>query len=652
LILIEKINGEVNFYLSNLATILLDLPRPLKRIIVFLVDASLCIATVWIAFYLRLGEWIPLSGNQQYQTFWPLIFSCLIALPIFLFFGLYRAIFRYTGRLALMAITRASLVYGSFYVAIFTVIGIAGVPRTIGLIQPIILLLALGSSRALGSYWLGGVYKSRLNQHSRMKVIIYGAGVAGQQLLAAFSNSKDLQVVGFIDDDNRIQGQTLNGITIFSPQKYNHLVKMKGVNQVILAIPSISRKRRSEIVNELLQAKITVQTLPNLSDLVKGKIAISDLQEININDLLGREPVNSDIPLLEDHLKGEVILVTGAGGSIGSELCRQMIKYGPKTILLLEQSEFSLFKIHQELLTRLEHLYASKTTIIALLGSVNDERRMQTLLAEWQPKIIYHAAAYKHVPLVETNVEEGVKNNTFGTLTLAKTALKYGVSYFVLVSTDKAVRPTSVMGASKRLAEMILQALANKQNQTKFSIVRFGNVLDSSGSVVPKFRQQIHDGGPVTVTDFAMTRFFMTIPEAALLVIQAGAMTTGGDVFLLDMGEPVRIIDLAKKMIELSGLSVRNTNNPDGDIEIIEIGLRPGEKLYEELLISGIPDNTSHPRIFKSEEEFLPWPIFEQQILHLEVAIREHDEAKIIRLLQLLVKGFSNGKVNSILSLE
>ena len=277
---------------------------------------------------------------------------------------------------------------------------------------------------------------------------------------------------------------------------------------------------------------------------------------------------------------------------------------------------------------------------------------MQTLLAEWQPKIIYHAAAYKHVPLVETNVEEGVKNNTFGTLTLAKTALKYGVSYFVLVSTDKAVRPTSVMGASKRLAEMILQALANKQNQTKFSIVRFGNVLDSSGSVVPKFRQQIHDGGPVTVTDFAMTRFFMTIPEAALLVIQAGAMTTGGDVFLLDMGEPVRIIDLAKKMIELSGLSVRNTNNPDGDIEIIEIGLRPGEKLYEELLISGIPDNTSHPRIFKSEEEFLPWPIFEQQILHLEVAIREHDEAKIICLLQLLVKGFSDGKVNSILSLE
>ena len=357
--------------------------------------------------------------------------------------------------------------------------------------------------------------------------------------------------------------------------------------------------------------------------------------------MLGRELVFPDSDLLSKNSYQKTVLVTGAGGSIGSELCRQIIEQSPKTLILVDQSEFALYQIHQELSNRLSNLHLPQLEIIPLLASVTNQERMHAILKEYQPDIIYHAAAYKHVPLVEANPVEGIRNNVIGTLTMSKLAMELEVPNFVLISTDKAVRPTNVMGASKRIAEMILQALASNKSQTRFSMVRFGNVLDSSGSVVPKFRQQIKDGGPVTITDLRVTRFFMTIPEAAQLVIQAGALATGGDVFLLDMGEPIKIVDLARRMIELSGLEIKDVNNPNGDIEIEEIGLRPGEKLYEELLIAGAPGKTSHPRIFKSHEDYLAWDVFDEKLKAIQIAIEFNDQKTLITLLQSLVSGYS-----------
>lgn len=620
--------------LHQLAVPVLALPRMAKRIVAVSVDLGLCVFTVWLAFYLRLGEFIALYG----QPLWAVAASAGIALPIFVVSGLYRAIFRYSGWPALLAVARAVGIYGLLYAAIFTVIGVVGVPRTVGIIQPILLLLFVGASRALARVWLGDQYQSILKAASRPKVLIYGAGSTGRQLAAAMANSHEMQVAGFLDDDDRLHGHVLNGQPIYNPADLENLAATLNISDVLLAMPSLSRKRRNEILGEIRSAHVAVRTLPSVTDLAQGKVSVSDLRELDIDDLLGREPVTPNHILLSKNVAGKVVMVTGAGGSIGSELCRQIAAAVPVKLLLIEQSEFALYAIHQELENKLT---GRETVLVPLLASIQDTERMREIMFTWHPDTVYHAAAYKHVPLVEHNPAEGIKNNVLGTLRTAQAAAEIGVSDFVLISTDKAVRPTNIMGASKRLAEMVLQALAAINYGTKFSMVRFGNVLGSSGSVVPKFRQQIRDGGPITLTHPEITRYFMTIPEASQLVIQAGAMAKGGDVFVLDMGNPVKIMDLARRMIELSGLAVKDEQSPDGDIEIEITGLRPGEKLYEELLIGVNPRPTSHPRIMKAHEEFIPWAELEDKLNALEMALNVNDVGVIRLMMAKLVSGYT-----------
>ena len=636
--------------LFKLAVPILALPRAAKRFVALSVDLGLCVLTVWLAFYLRLGEFVALSGT----ALWAVAASVGIALPIFVVSGLYRAIFRYSGWPALLAVARAVGIYGLLYASVFTAIGVAGVPRTVGIIQPILLLLFVGASRALARVWLGDQYLSILKRASRPKVLIYGAGTTGRQLAAAMANSHEMQVAGFLDDDDRLHGHVLNGQPIYNPADLDNLATTLNISDVLLAMPSLSRKRRNEILSQIRSAHVAVRTLPSVTDLAQGKVSISDLRELDIDDLLGREPVTPNHILLVKNIVGKVVLVTGAGGSIGSELCRQILAVNPAKLLLIEQSEFALYAIHQELEEKLAGLdVATPPVLVPLLASVQDDDRMREIMSTWHPDTVYHAAAYKHVPLVEHNPAAGIKNNVLGTLRTAQAAAENGVSDFVLISTDKAVRPTNVMGASKRLAEMALQALAASQSATqavaggkvgtggtKFSMVRFGNVLGSSGSVVPKFRQQIRDGGPITLTHPEVTRYFMTIPEAAQLVIQAGAMAKGGDVFVLDMGQPVKIMDLARRMVELSGLTVKDEQSPEGDIEIAVTGLRPGEKLYEELLIGDNPKPTVHPRIMKAHEEFIPWAEFETKLSSLEMALNVNDVGVIRLMMQQLVAGY------------
>lgn len=625
--------------LVDLAHPLLALPRVAKRSVVVLLDASFCVLCLWLAYYLRLGEFVSVSGN----ALWAALTSIAIAIPVFMILGLYRAIFRYSGWPVLLQVARAVGIYGLIYASVFTAVGVIDVPRTVGIIQPILLLLFVGASRSFARVWLGDKQQGVVNYSLRAKVFIYGAGQSGRQLAAAMANSHEMQVVGFLDDDQRLHGQVLNGMTIYNPADLPSLVVTLRITNVYLAMPSVSRKRRNEILSQMRGAQVSVRTLPNMTELVLGKVSISDLRELDIDDLLGREPVEPDPFLLKKNIASQVVMVTGAGGSIGSELCRQILSVGPLKLLLIEQSEFALYAIHQELQ---EKLFIDSIELIPLIASVQDAPRMQKILQTWRPQTVYHAAAYKHVPLVEHNPAEGLRNNTLGTWVTAQESIRAGVSDFVLISTDKAVRPTNVMGASKRMAEMVLQALTQKDanNQTRFSMVRFGNVLGSSGSVVPLFRKQIKNGGPITITHAEITRYFMTIPEAATLVIQAGAMAQGGDVFVLDMGDPVRIVDLAKRMVELSGLTIRDDDYPEGDIAIEVTGLRPGEKLYEELLIGDNPLPTQHPRIMKANEGFLPLHQLEIHMNQLDVAIRMNDVSGIRMLLQTIVAGYQPEK--------
>lgn len=624
--------------LNRFAQPILAMPRPAKRVVVLSVDAALCILTVWLSYYLRLGEWVKLSGDSYWQPMWAVGVSLLLALPIFVVNGFYRAIFRYTGLSALQTILKATAVYGLLFATVFTAYGVDGVPRTVGLIQPMLLLLTVGASRMLARFWLGGLYRNQLRMVALPRVLIYGAGNAGRQLAAAMANSHEMRVVGFLDDDDRLHGHVLNGLSIYSPADLPGLVTSLQVSTVLLAIPSVSRHRRNEMIAQMLRAHVQVRTLPAVSELAQGMVSTSDLRELDIDDLLGREPVAPNHILLGRNITDKVVLVTGAGGSIGSELCRQILSVNPSTLVLIEQSEFALYEIQQELQEKIED---SATLLVPVLASVRDAERLNEIFSDWKPDTVYHAAAYKHVPLVEHNPIEGIRNNTLGTLTAARAAAEHGVSDFVLISTDKAVRPTNIMGASKRLAEMALQALAATTPKTRFSMVRFGNVLGSSGSVVPKFRRQIRDGGPITLTHPDITRYFMTIPEAAQLVIQAGAMAKGGDVFVLDMGDPVKIMDLATRMIELSGLCVRDENNPEGDIEIEITGLRPGEKLFEELLIGNNPRPTSHPRIMKAHEEFLAWPVLLEKLQQLESLLEQRNVEGTKDLLTELVSGYA-----------
>ena len=628
--------------LSNLTMLVLRLPRLIKRLIVLLVDVCICVLSVYFSFYLRIGEWVPIFTTANWDAILVLEASILFGLPIFLVFGLYREIFRHSGWFATLSLLRAMSLYFLIFILVFTVFGIEGVPRTLGLIQPIVLLMLVGGSRALASYWFSNSYRKQLRLEAIPRVLIYGAGEAGRQLVAALSHSHEIQIMGFLDDDSRLHGSVLEGKRIYNPSRLKYVVASLDITKVLLAIPSISRFRRNQIIELIRDTKVGIQTLPSMSDLASGKISAQDLRSLDIDDLLGRELVLPDCDLLAKNSSSKVLMVTGAGGSIGSELCRQIIEQTPKTLILVDQSEYALYKIHYEISARLEKYLEVGIKLVPLLGSVIDIERMRLIIEEWQPDVIYHAAAYKHVPLVEANLVEGIRNNTIGTLVVARIAFELRVPNFILISTDKAVRPTNVMGASKRLAEMVLQALAQNSPNTKFSIVRFGNVLNSSGSVVPKFRQQIQDGGPVTVTDFRMTRYFMTISEAAQLVMQAGALAAGGDVFLLDMGEPVKIVDLARRIIELSGLDVKDEQNSEGDIEIEEIGLRPGEKLYEELLIDGDIEKTSHPKIFKSHEKFLSWNALNVRLHDLQSALAYSDEKTLLTLLRELVPGYQS----------
>jgi len=656
--------------LSRFAAPALALPRAVKRGVVLALDGALCLLSVWLAFYLRSGSFAPLSG----PAIWPGIASVALALPVFITSGLYRAIFRYSGLPAMVAVGRAMLLYGLAFAAIFTFWGVDGVPRTVGLIQPILLLLLVGASRAAARVWLGGLYHQQLRKASLPQALIYGAGSAGRQLASAMANSPEIRVVGFLDDDDRLHGHVLNGLPIHNPADLAEFLSDSPITDVLLALPSVSRQRRNEILNALKPHKVAVRTLPGLSDIATGKVSLSDVRELDIDDLLGREPVKPNGLLLNLNTHHKTVLVTGAGGSIGSELCRQILKTNPKQLLLVEMSEFALYQIHQELQVSLAGEQLSEVgpvggdapeplddqeasngpdiEIVPLLASVCDEVRMQEIMDTWKPHTVYHAAAYKHVPLVEHNPAEGVRNNVWGTRVCAEAAARNGVRNFVLISTDKAVRPTNIMGATKRLAEMVLQALAELNPavtaqggraptaRTTFSMVRFGNVLGSSGSVVPLFREQIKNGGPITLTHADITRYFMTIPEAAQLVIQAGAMGQGGDVFVLDMGQPVKIIDLARRMVELSGLTVRDELHPDGDIELTVTGLRPGEKLYEELLIGDNPKPTQHPRIMKAHEQYLSWPQLEGKLNALSMAMSVNDVPVIRALLKDLVSGY------------
>jgi len=579
----------------------LSLSRVVKRLIMMFVDVLLIVTILTLSLSMRLGEWFWPQGDLVYLLF----FAPLVAIPIFIKFGLYRAIVRYIGFKALWVIVQAVSLYALVWGVIVLLSGAQGVPRSVILINWILGMLLIGGSRIIGRWWFSDKKSYSVNAFDKRKnVLVYGAGSAGIQLATALTYSQELNPIAFIDDEPTLSNHQIMGLKVHSSNNLGELVASMKIEEVLLAIPSVSRNRRNEIINNLESYPVLVRTVPGVSELAQGKLKINDLNVVSINDLLGRDPVPPNQNYLRADITNKVVMITGAGGSIGSELCRQIIQLQPKKIVLFEQNEFSLYTIDQELIQK-----NLKIDIAPILGSVLDSKQVERVCKTFSVQTIYHAAAYKHVPMIELNNFSGIENNIFGTLSCAEAAVLSNVDTFVLISTDKAVRPTNIMGATKRFSEMILQALSKKYNDkaTNFSMVRFGNVLDSSGSVIPLFKKQIKEGGPVTVTDPAIIRYFMTIPEAAQLVIQAGAMSKGGDVFVLDMGEPVKILNLAKKMIHLSGLNVKDSNNPNGDIEILFTGLRPGEKLYEELLIGDSVLETEHQLILRSNEEMLPW---------------------------------------------
>lgn len=607
--------------MSHVNEYLLRIPRLIKRALVLSLDVGVCIISVWLAFYLRLGEWVSLSGIQ----FLALALALILSIPIFTISGLYRMIFRYTGWSAFLTIIKATVIYAILYSTVITVVGIDDIPRTIGIIQPLLLLAGVTASRALSHYWLSSTYKKMIGVKSSPIVLIYGAGSTGRQLARAIELGGQMKVAGFIDDDTSLQKSNLDGKMIYGSIDLEYLVSSLRVTDVLLAIPSVSRNKRNDILQKIAQCRVSVRNLPSLTDLADGRVTVSDFRELDVEDLLGRSPVPPDPLLIGKNIYGQSVLVTGAGGSIGSELCRQILQNRPNSLILVEQSEHALYRAHQDLMYLLDisgHEH-DRVKLIPLIGSVQDQNRISKIFDEYRPSTVFHAAAYKHVPLVESNPFEAIKNNIFGTKVLARAASQYGAKNVVLISTDKAVRPTNIMGATKRIAELVIQSMAASHygENTCFSMVRFGNVLDSSGSVVPKFREQIRAGGPITLTDLEVTRYFMTIPEAAQLVIQAGAMANGGEVFVLDMGEPVKIMDLATRMIQLSGLTVRSSEALEGDIEIKVVGLRPGEKLYEELLIGDNPTPTNHPKIMKASEHFLTLETLESKLGNLLSAI-------------------------------
>lgn len=632
--------GITTHLASNLKRWVLLLPRPIKRLIATSSDIVTLLIATEVAFYLRLGEWpgfgLPLAVASM--------IGIVIMLPIFISMGLYRAIFRYAGWHSMVTIVQAMAIYTVIYATIFALMALPGIPRTVGLIQPAILFLMVGVSRVMIRYWLGDLYAMIRRKPRLRPVLIYGASADGQQLFQAANASRDMRVIGFIDDDKALIGGVIEGRPIYGRDQMPVVIDRYEVTDLLLAPSAVSRAERAAIVSELRPYAVQVRTLPAMSDVASGTVRVSDLHELQIEDLLGRDPVQPIAELMATHVAGHAVMVTGAGGSIGSELCRQILTQRPGLLVLVDISESALYQIDLELRRLCQADDGERShdvVIVPLIASVTDEARMRRILRHYRPNIIFHAAAYKHVPLVEHNIVEGVRNNVIGSLVTARLARELAIRNFVLISTDKAVRPTNVMGASKRLAEMILQAMQSEGSRTTFSMVRFGNVLGSSGSVVPLFRSQIAHGDHVTITHPDITRYFMTITEAAQLVVQAAGMATGGDVFLLDMGEPVRIADLARNMIEMSGMTVRDEANPSGDIEIRCTGLRPGEKLYEELLIGNNPVGTEHERIMRATENFVPMKRLQAELIELSHAIDRGDPDQIRNLLRKIVPEFA-----------
>jgi FlaA1/EpsC-like NDP-sugar epimerase len=618
---------------------LLNLSRRNKKSLWLLFDFIAIIVSIFAAFFIRLGYFYYPTGDDKLLLI--MIASPLLALPIFVRFGLYREVIRYVGFKALWQINQAATLYAVLWGLASLMTVVDGIPRSVILINWILVMMTVSGSR-LFVRWL--LSKSIINNGLLQKsnVLIYGAGSAGRQLSTALKESKEYAPVAFIDDASEIYHHSINGLVVYSQDDIVDLIEKHNIKEVLLAICTLTRDRRNEIINLLEPFALVVRSLPSVSELAQGKVRVNDLLEIDLRDLLGREPVKPNTQLLKTNIFKKVVLVTGAGGSIGSELCRQIVFLKPQKLVLYDISESSLYEIEQELL----NIGVPNVEILPIIGSVTDKDRMEYICNHFVVKTIYHAAAYKHVPLVEFNQSQGVLNNSIGTMVAAKVAISANVKTFVLISTDKAVRPTNVMGASKRVAELVLQALDKEHHNTCFTMVRFGNVLDSSGSVIPLFKKQIQAGGPITVTHSNVVRYFMTIQEAVELVIQAGAMSKGGEVFVLDMGEPIRIYDLAVKMIQLSGLVLLDKDNPKGDIEIQYTGLRPGEKLYEELLIDGKYTRTKNKLIMRAEEEVIEWDQLELMLTEIEEASthieKYSDNEKVYKLLKKLVPQFNS----------
>jgi FlaA1/EpsC-like NDP-sugar epimerase len=626
---------------SNLIHWFLSLSRLTKKSIMMSIDSLIIIIVVLSSFSLRLGDWFWPHDDRLYL----ILLSPIVAIPIFIKFGLYKAILRYIGFKALWAILQAVTLFTLFWGVIVLLSGIQNVPRSVIIINWFIGALLIGGSRIIGRWWFSKKEKTNDNKISSFKnVIVYGAGSAGVQLATALSYSKELNPIAFIDDDPSLLNHQIMGLKIYAPQDLQTIILSKNIEEVLLAMPSLSRQSKNKIISSLESYPVIVRSVPGVSELAQGNLKIDDLHLVKIEDLLGRNLVPPNEKYLRLNVTNKVVMVTGAGGSIGSELCRQIIQLNPNKIVLFEQNEYALYTIDQELNEIQEKSHILKNVkILPILSSVMDGNKVEEVCKNLSVQTIYHAAAYKHVPMIELNIFSGIENNIFGTLACAEAAINSNVEVFILISTDKAVRPTNTMGASKRFSELILQALAKENNnkKIKFSMVRFGNVLGSSGSVIPLFKRQIKNGGPITVTDPKVIRYFMTIQEASQLVIQAGSMSMkGGDVFILDMGQPIKILDLAKKMIRLSGLQIKNDDNPNGDIEILYTGLRSGEKLYEELLIGDNALKTNHELILRSEEEMIDWEDLVIIIDKLKVAIQNRNFNDSRNLLIKAVPGY------------
>lgn len=608
----------------------LHLSRGTKRIVMLSADVVMIPLALWSAVSLQAARPAPLDAGLLFFLATALFFS----VPVFVRLGLYRAVVRFMGTRAVMAVVKGVTISALFVAGIAVAAKFESIGLSTAVIYWALATLYVGGSRFFARYLL------RMNDQPRERVAIYGAGEAGARLAAALLGGRGFTPAVFVDDSRVLQGSVINGIEVRSPMELPSLVQDLEITRVLLAVPSVSRRRRQKILKRLESLAVRVQTMPDISDLISGRARVDEIREVDVADLLGRDPVPPNVKLLDACIRDKNVLVTGAGGSIGSELCRQIIELSPERLVLFEISELALYTVHKELRLIAER-EGLEVEIIPLIGSVHHKARVREILNSFSVDTVYHAAAYKHVPIVEENMVEGIYNNVYGTWNAAEAALETGVETFVLVSTDKAVSPPNVMGATKRLAELVLQGLHERGSGTRFCMVRFGNVLASSGSVVPLFREQIKRGGPVTVTHPEIIRYFMTIPEAAQLVLQAGSMAEGGDVFVLDMGKPVRIADLARRMIHLMGLTVRDDDAPDGDIEILYTGLRPAEKLYEELLIGDNVAGTEHPRIMRAVEDSLPWLEMERLLARLLAACRQFDCEAARALLREAVDGYS-----------